>query len=244
MSGVAGLPTVSALERRKTTPDYVAEVLRDGILTGRLADGEELNQVALAHHFDVSRVPIREALRQLQAEGLIRQEAHRRAVVATLTRERVMELFDLRVRLETYLLEQALPRITAEDLDAAQELERLMEATEDHDEWLQLNRAFHRTFYAPSETSYTLELAETIAARTTRYLYQASGGTGLQFVDEPHREHRALLEAIRQADSRVALRTLTEHIEGTRRRVKTLFDALGTGQDGARRALTGKPPTP
>lgn len=229
MSGVASLPTVSVLERRKTTPDYIAEVLRDGILTGRLADGEELNQVALAQHFDVSRVPIREALRHLQAEGLIRQEAHRRAVVATLTRDRVMELFDLRVRLETYLLERALPLLTAEEIDAAQELEQRMEATEDHDEWLQLNRAFHRTLYAPSDASYTLELAETIAARTTRYLYQASGGTGLQLVDEPQREHRALLDAVRAGGSRAALRTLTQHIEGTRRRVQALFDGLDTG---------------
>jgi len=239
MSGVAGLPSVSALERRRTTPDYIVEVLRDGILTGQLADGEELNQVTLAQHFDVSRVPIREALRQLQAEGLIRQEAHRRAVVATLTGERVMELFDLRVRLETYLLERALPRLTAEDIDAAQELEQRMEATEDHGEWLQLNRAFHRTLYAPSEASYTLELAESIAARTTRYLYKASGGTGLQFVDEPQREHRALLAAVGTADSRIALRTLTEHIEGTRRRVQALFVALEQRQDDARGALTG-----
>jgi DNA-binding GntR family transcriptional regulator len=71
------------LTDRRTTSDQIADTLREAILTGEFDDGEELNQVALAKHFNVSRVPIREALRQLQAEGLVTAKAHQRTVVAT-----------------------------------------------------------------------------------------------------------------------------------------------------------------
>lgn len=226
MSGLGELPTVPALASRRTTPDYIAEILRDSILTGQLADGEELNQVALAQHFDVSRVPIREALRQLQAEGLVRQEAHRRAVVTTLSRERVMELFDLRVRLEPYLLEKALPQLGDETIDGLEELLERMEATRDHHAWLGLNRVFHQALYQPSDALLTLELVDNVMTRTTRYLYRASGGIGVRRVDEAQREHRAILEATRRGDLGRMLRTLERHIEGTRRRVEALFDTI------------------
>lgn len=100
-----------ALRSRRTTSDYVAEALRAAILAGRFEDGQELNQVELADHFGVSRVPVREALRQLQAEGLIEAQAHRRAVVTGFSPERILEMFELRMLLEGFLLEKAAPNI-------------------------------------------------------------------------------------------------------------------------------------
>src|SRR4051794_19531937 len=124
---------------RRTTSDDVADALRDAIVRGDFQDGEELNQVALAKHFGVSRVPVREALRQLQAEGLISAKAHMRAVVTALTTERIAEVLDLRILVESYLLRRAAGRLTPSDLAGLRQLCDQMEGTEDHEAWLELN---------------------------------------------------------------------------------------------------------
>src|ERR687884_535255 len=79
-----------ALRERKTTTDHIASALRTAIYDGQFDDGEELNQVELAQYFNVSRVPIREALRQLQAEGLVRIVAHRKTLVVGLSLEEIL----------------------------------------------------------------------------------------------------------------------------------------------------------
>ncbi len=95
-SDLSAVKLERGFSERRITADYVADALRDAIHRGELADGAELNQAALATHFGVSRVPVREAMRQLQAEGLIDASAHRLAVVRALDLERVVELYDAR----------------------------------------------------------------------------------------------------------------------------------------------------
>src|SRR5437763_11394222 len=85
-----------ALRERKTTTDHIASALRTAIYDGQFQDGEELNQVELAQYFNVSRVPIREALRQLQAEGLVRNVAHHKTVVEGLSLDDILELIEMR----------------------------------------------------------------------------------------------------------------------------------------------------
>lgn len=221
MDALANLPAADGLQTRQTTPDRVADLLRDAILTGRLADGAELNQVALSEHFAVSRVPIREALRQLQAEGLIRQEAHRRAVVSTLSQDHIVELFDLRVELETYMLRRAIERMDPPSLSALEARMGTMQrlSADDHERWLEANREFHELLYLPSGATFTLELAAGIAARTTRYLYLRSGGSGVHRQAQAHREHEQIMDAVRDRDADRATSALAEHINGTRRAV-------------------------
>src|SRR5215471_10919871 len=96
---------------RRITADYLADALREAIHRGDLADGAVLNQAAIAAHFGVSRVPVREAMRELQAEGLIETRAHRLAVVRGLDVERLIEVYELRALLEGYLIERAVPHI-------------------------------------------------------------------------------------------------------------------------------------
>src|SRR5216684_1740841 len=105
------------LRERKTTTDYLAAALRTAIYDGQFADGEELNQVELANFFHVSRVPIREALRQLQAEGLVHIIAHHRTVVAGLTVAQILELIEMRAVLESYLLRKSAPNLDKPSLD-------------------------------------------------------------------------------------------------------------------------------
>jgi len=94
---MTGLKPAPELRDRRTAADHVADAIRAAILTGTFASGATLNQVELAEHFGVSRVPVREALRRLEAEGLVRADAHRLVTVIGLSTERVAEIFDLRL---------------------------------------------------------------------------------------------------------------------------------------------------
>lgn len=226
MSSLANLPANGGLPARRTTPDQVADLLREAILTGRLEDGAELNQVALAERFSVSRVPIREALRQLQAEGLVRQEAHRRAVVSTLTAERISELFDLRVLLETYMLRRSIAAMDESTIAALDKMMRSMERINDnnHDKWLAANREFHEMLYRPSGATYTLELATSIAARSSRYLYLRSGGARVNRRSQAHHDHADIMTAVRNRDADAGEAALTRHIDGTRSAVLRVLE--------------------
>lgn len=223
MSDHGALAAVGELIERRTAPDYVADALRQAILTGVLKEGQELNQVQLAKHFGTSRVPVREALRALQAEGLVRQEAHRRAVVTTLRLDQVMELFDLRGILEPYMLERAMMRFDDEVMARLVDLTEQMDATNDHDHWLELNSEFHHVLYEPSGATYTMDLAERIAARATRSLYLRRGGVGVERNAEANAQHRELLEVVQQKDIHRASQLLKRHIEGTRDRVREAY---------------------
>jgi DNA-binding GntR family transcriptional regulator len=123
---LTGLKTQQDMRERRITADYLADALREAIHRGDLADGAVLNQAALASHFGVSRVPVREAMRQLQAEGLIDTRAHHVAVVKGLDLDRIVEVYNLRGLLEGYLIERATPLMTEEQLKDLADLEKSM----------------------------------------------------------------------------------------------------------------------
>ncbi|MGH7460513.1 MAG: GntR family transcriptional regulator, partial [Longimicrobiales bacterium] len=99
--------------------ELTAEALREKILHGDYAEGAPLRQDALAAELGVSRIPVREALRQLEVEGLVTFSPHVGAIVSTLSLDEISELFELRAVLETELLKRALPKLTPEILDRA-----------------------------------------------------------------------------------------------------------------------------
>lgn len=232
VSGLDKLGMGEGLHPRRTTPDLIADALREAIFSGAFEDGEELNQVALAEHFGVSRVPLREAMRQLQAEGLINVEAHRRAVVTSLTPDTLVELFDLRTLLEVYLLELAIPHLDDEEIEQAGEICDEMDVSTDHGDWLRLNREFHRLLYRPAQRAFTLSLVEQLTGKAQRYLSLWSSGKGIDRVEEANREHRKILAAVKKGDSDAATKTLTTHIAHTRQRVEAMF-ATNSKQQGA-----------
>src|SRR5687768_3065054 len=137
--------------QRQTVAAMTLEAIRDGILHGNYAEGEPLRQDALADELGVSRIPIREALRQLEAEGLVTFNPHRGAIVSTLSLAEIEEVFDLRTTIEADLLRRAVPRLTPEQLDQADEvLDRYASALQSGDvsKWGELNWQFHSTLYA------------------------------------------------------------------------------------------------
>ncbi len=227
MSDSMQLPFASQL-RRRTTSDDIVDALREAISQGQFEDGEELNQVTLARSFGVSRVPVREALRQLQAEGLVSSQAHMRTVVTGLSLDRVLEVLDLRAMLETYLLEKAADKLSATDLEDLHSLCADMDAAADHQQWLACNKAFHELLYSHSGAELARELARQLAVRVERYLHMRRD-SGVQRTQEANAEHRRILAAVERGAIAEARAELEAHIAHTRDHVVQLFEAGPAG---------------
>src|SRR4051794_17837943 len=108
--------------KRPTVVSMTADALRDRILRAHYPEGLPLRQDAIANELGVSRIPVREALRQLEAEGLVTFSPHRGAIVSTMSLKEIRELFELRAEIESGLLRRAIPEMTAEDFARAAEI--------------------------------------------------------------------------------------------------------------------------
>ena len=196
-----------------TTADTVAAALRGALHQGRWAPGAPLRQEELAAEFGVSRIPVREALGKLQAEGLVVVEPNRGAFVARLGEADVHEIFDLRVLLECDVLRHAIPAHTARTLRQLQALQAELDAEHDSGLWLATDAAFHEVLYAPSGRTRTLEMIAVLRASVTR-LYRAhlSPNTRRKGWRD---EHHALLKAVAAGHVERAVAALTRHLRET-----------------------------
>ncbi len=194
----------------RTTPALVADVLREAILRGILRAGQQLRQDEIARELGVSHIPVREALRQLEAEGLVRLRPYRGFEVSELSPEEVDELYEIRIPLECQALKLALPRLTDEDLRRAEAVLDAVDAEDDPLLWSQLNTEFHTVLYAPSGRQRLLNLIRTLRTNVDRYLRL--------YISVMHRkqysqlEHRRILEAVRRQDAAEAVAALEEHL--------------------------------
>ncbi|MBV8049232.1 MAG: GntR family transcriptional regulator [Paludibacterium sp.] len=189
------------------------ESIRQRILTGEWADGGQLRQDALARELGMSRVPIREALRQLEAEGLVTIVENRGAVVTQLSLPEIVELLRVRVLLECDVLLEAIPRQTAADIAEAGQLLAEFEQALDHRDvasWGVLNARFHLALYRAAERPQTLAIIEQLHNRTDRYTRMQILLT--DFNDRAHREHNQLLALCQAKDAISAAAFLRAHI--------------------------------
>ncbi|MFN7928100.1 MAG: GntR family transcriptional regulator [Blastocatellia bacterium] len=208
---------------RQTLPAAVAERLREKILRGEFGAGEPLRQHAIADEFAVSRIPVREAFRQLEAEGLIQIQDHRGAIVTALSPEEIEELFEMRAALESVTLRRAVPQLTAEDIERAEQAlqayEHALHEETDIDVWGELHWQFHSILYAASHRSRSLALIQTLNTNADRYIR-----LHILFSHEAHRhaqdEHRAILELCRQRKAKAASQLLEQHITKAGRELK------------------------
>lgn len=210
MNSLRSLPS---LTERRTASDEVADTLREAIISGQFEDGEELNQVELARHFGVSRVPVREALRRLEAEGLVTAEAHRRVVVPGLDRARIAEIFEIRALLEAYMLGRGAPKLSPDDLAALHDIADSMDRTRGRDAWLKRNHEFHHQLLASADAPTSMALVERLSAQVERYLRRMGGILRTEAVG---REHRAILDALDRKSDKQAAKALSKHILSTR----------------------------
>ena len=200
---------------RRITADYIADALRNAINSGQIADGAELNQVELAARFGVSRVPVREALRQLQAEGLIESRAHRLSLVRGTDPARLVEVFSLRALIEGWLVEQAVRHIDAATISAARAINERLRSETDHPAWLELNTEFHQLILKPSGAQTALEMLVPLRQRAERYTRRWSRGNGVHRPVQTCAEHDEILRLIEAGDAKGARVAAEEHVQHT-----------------------------
>lgn len=189
----------------------IEEKLRSAIFDGRLPCGMAIRQQELANLFGVSRMPVREALRQLEAQGLLVVEPHRGAVVAPLIQGDAAETYDLRMLLEAEALRQSIPLLDDVDFAQAQACIEALEAETDFHEMGRLNRLFHMAFYAKTTNRRLLQLIEQGLHEEERFLrfHMESMGLGKVCQDD----HRQLLAAARQHNVELSIELLARHLQ-------------------------------
>jgi len=201
--------------KRQSLPETLAESLRERILNGEFGEGDPLIQEAIAEEYEVSRMPVREALRQLEALGLIVMQTHKGAVVTSMRPEKITELFDLRVLLECDILRRALSMF---DQDHVKRSEGILIQLEDAyhrlniASWGGLNWQFHKSLYLPANRPETLAVIEAINVQTDRFIRLQLSMSGAAAVANAEREHRELLRLCGEHDTR-AIEYLKMHIE-------------------------------
>lgn len=194
---------------RPTKRDQIVDELRRMILTGALSRGEKLPQDELARRFDASITPVREAMRLLEAEGLLVAEPHRGVRVAGVDLDRVKGSYVVRRLTESYAMKRAVDRMAPRDIAAAEDLIARMRdhaARGDSVSVRELNRQFHFYFY---ERSGLPALCDEIAAMWRSFPWDLMLSTDARW-EESQREHQAIVDAVRAGDhDRAAVLTET-----------------------------------
>lgn len=206
--------------------DQVYARLRGWITSGELAPGTKLSIRSLADRCGVSTTPVREALKQLQADGLV-VSVRRSLTVTQLDPTHVQQVFEIRLRLEQLASEWALEHVSEDDINDLEEiLVQAARPTTTPTEWRELNQEFHRRFYDCSRSPHLLELIQAIWDRVEPYLaiYASTVGD----FDEAHRQHLLLLSHIRDRDLPALLDELALHLRYT---ADTVTRALGPTPD-------------
>ncbi len=205
-----------------------AEQLRRRILSGSYPAGHALRQDALTEEFGVSRIPVREALMQLEAEGLVKIVPHRGAIVSGLSAKEVIELFELRALLEPRLLRLSAPKLDTENYI---ELEAILgeysaELRAQHvSRWGELNTTFHQLLYRHAERPRSLALVFNLLRECDRHTrVQLAATNGMRRAEE---EHSELVRLCRKREFRKASTLLRAHIKNVSRSLRSLMPEVG-----------------
>jgi DNA-binding GntR family transcriptional regulator len=226
----SALPKSSYRIQRSGLPEALAVSLQERILSGEFKEGDQLIQDAIAREYEVSRMPVREALRQLEAAGLVKLRLHKGAVVTSVPTEQIAELFHLRCLLEGDLLAAALPKMQPADLTAANELLLKLEVAYENKaigQWGPLNWAFHRRLYEPSGRIQALQIVQSINLQTERYIRLQLTLTKSFAVAKA--EHRKLLRLCAGSDHGLAVQYLVKHIDEAGRKLLQVIAASRHG---------------
>lgn len=205
----------------------IAEALRDEILSGAIGPGERIRQEEVAERLGGSRLPVREALRILETEGLVEIEPHKGARVPRLDREEVEVLYRMRERLEPLALLQSMPRLGAVEIEAIERVQDRIERGVTVPEFLILDREFHLATYSACNADHLMATVQRLWNATQHYrrAFMQLAGPGRQWI--VNSEHRLLLDAIRRADEQDAERYLAGHIRRTRRELASHPEVFG-----------------
>ncbi|MEV0385915.1 GntR family transcriptional regulator [Nonomuraea sp. NPDC050643] len=215
-----------ARRRPPTAQQFVLTELRRAITTGRLRPGAPIRQDALAEELQVSRVPLREALKTLEGEGLVTHQAHKGYCVVTLSLDDLREVYRIRHLLEEEAVRRAVALLTDADLarlEAAQEEVERAAAAGDVLAMTTANRTFHMTLFDCSGMPRLTRLIRTLWDTTDAYRSMYYGDAGNR--ERVIKEHRATLDALRRRSADEAVATLDVHRDHAVAELEPLLDA-------------------
>ncbi|WP_116134659.1 GntR family transcriptional regulator [Tropicimonas sp. IMCC34043] len=218
-------------QRPQSKVDAIVGILRDAIVSGELPPTMPLRQDPLAQRFGISKIPLREALARLEAEGFVVTHPGRGAFVTDLRAESIREIFQLRIMLETELLRAAVPMMTGAALTEAARLIELFETAPTRDLG-QVNWQIHSTLYAPSGRELSLQMLQGLHKHAERYvqIHMGEVDTGRGSNDE----HRAILAACRRGETAEAVEILRAHLDGIGQAICSHFEMYLASRAGAK----------
>jgi len=211
---------------RQSLPDVIATDLRNRILSGDLAEGSLIRQEVLAEEYDVSRMPVREALKRLDAEGLVVFINNRGATVTKHSLAEIAEFFDVRILLEVDLLKKSIPLMDEQHFDKCRELLDEMEASYaagNVADWGPLNAQYHAMLYEAANQKLTMQLLERVSMQANRYVSMHIDL--LSKADNAEHDHRSLFNLARLRDVDGAADLLKAHLENTKQQILELIAA-------------------
>lgn len=211
---------------RQSLPDVIADDVRERILNGELIEGETIRQEALAEEYDVSRMPIREALKRLDAEGLVQLTNNRGASVTKHSLREIAEIFDLRILIEVDMFCRAIPAMTAKNFDQCRKILDEMESSYDADDvakWGRLNFEYHSALYAAADRTLTNQLLRQVSLQSDRYVRMHL--SVMQKREPAKEDHRLLLTYAQEQKIEEGRSLLIDHITRTK---DQLLDMIAT----------------
>jgi DNA-binding GntR family transcriptional regulator len=228
----------------RSLPEAIYLILREAVLNGVYAPGEALRQDALAKKFHASRVPLREALKRLEAEGLVVLQPRRGFVVSSLDIDEIEEVFQVRMLLEEHAAFLATQTRTEKDIaDVAKLLETLDNTPIDNSEgiakWASYNREFHSRLIASSRRKHVCKITNMLRDLVETYVRVEVSITGN--LDRAQSDHHKIFEAFRAGNAVAAGKLSGEHCGRTANR---LIEALRRGAGRMNRAASSPGQTP
>lgn len=207
-----------------STSEIITRHLRDAIVAGQFAEDQPIRQDDIARQFNVSKIPVREALKRLEAEGLVMFQRNRGAMVTRLSDAELAQMFEVRMLLEDKMLRLAIPNMTEATFATAERICQEFVGEDDVGRWAELNWQLHACLYEPARRPFMLGMIRSVNDKLERYLrLQMSLSAGKHRADH---EHRDILQACREGDVERAVGLLDEHIAGV---CETLFEHLPSG---------------
>ncbi|WP_339639215.1 GntR family transcriptional regulator [uncultured Sulfitobacter sp.] len=197
------------LEVEETHSVRIARILTERIVLGEIPPGTRLRQDHIAAELGASHVPVREAFRQLQMQGLAEAIPRRGFRVTKFDLAELREVAEMRASLESLALRHAAPSITSRTLDEAGRAIRQGEAAENVQEWEKANRQFHRVILTPCQMPRLLRTIDDLHIASARFLFAAWRRDWETRTDH---DHLRILEALRKGQTDLACATLTQHV--------------------------------
>lgn len=195
--------------------DWVFYVIRTAIIRGVLPGGMPLRQDEISSALSVSHIPVREALRQLEAQGLVRIYQNRGAVVTKLSASELANVMDTRIMLETGTLAAAIPLMTDDTIKTAEKYLEEFSAEQNVENLDSINLKLHFALYEPSRNKVAISLIDQFHANVDRYLHPFYTEEDIPRVKNIA-EHSALIDACGMRDISLAQAILRTHLESTK----------------------------